>query len=64
MMLAEKIELQSDLGMKYENIEANSANNAEVLRRKVASKTATTKEMLCLEKYYFVRLFLDAVDEE
>ncbi len=50
--------------MKYENIEAISANNAELLRRKVASQSTTTKEMLCLEKYYFDRSFLDEVDEE
>jgi len=64
MKIAEKIELQSDLGMKYENIEAISANSAELLRRKVASQSATTKEMICLEKDYFDRLFLDEVDEE
>ena len=64
MQLAESTQLQHDLGMKYENIEAISPNKAEFLRQKVTSQAATTKEMICLDKYYFDRLFLDEVDED
>jgi hypothetical protein len=62
--LAEETELHHDLGLKYENIEAISANKAEFLRQKVTSQAVTSKEMLCLEKYYFDRLFLDEVAED
>jgi hypothetical protein len=59
MMLAEETEIHHDLGMKYENMEAISTNRADFLRQKVASQSATTKEMICLEKYYF-----EEVDEK
>jgi hypothetical protein len=64
MRLAEETELHHDLGLKYENIDAISPNKADFLRQKVASQAATSKEMLCLEKYYFDRLFLDEVGED
>jgi hypothetical protein len=64
MRLAERTELHHALGMKYEKIEAISANKAEFLRQKVASQAAITNEMLCIEKYYFDRLFLNEVEEE
>ena len=36
MMLAKETEMHTDLGLKYDNIEAISANKAEFLRQKVA----------------------------
>ena len=64
MRLAEETELHQDIDLIYENIESISAKKqAEFFRQKVATHAATSKEMLCLEKYYFDKLFLTEVGE-
>ena len=63
MRLAEEADLQHDLGMLYDNIEAIGFNHAELIQRRVSAQSATTSEMLKLEKYFFKRRFRPEVDE-